>query len=68
MSAVEGNASFNQVYPVISLTGEGRAEVLGAWGRGFEQEGAGGAGVVGGGRMGQFHLCAKTKNLLRGRI
>ena len=41
MTAVEGNASVYQVYPVSRITGEGRAEFLRAWGPGFEQEGAG---------------------------
>ena len=41
---MEGNASVYKVYPVSRITGEGRAEVLRAWGHGFEQEGAGGRG------------------------
>ena len=45
---MEGNASVYQVYPVSRITGEGRAEFLRAWGHGFEQEGAGGRGRVGG--------------------
>ena len=40
---MEGNASVYRVlYPVSRITGEGRAELLRAWGPGFEQEGAGG--------------------------
>ena len=39
---MEENASVYQVYPVSCITGEGGAEFLRAWGRGFEQEGAGG--------------------------
>ena len=45
---MEGNASVYQVCPVIRITGEGRAEILRAWGPGFEQEGAGGGGGTGG--------------------
>ena len=48
LTAVEGNASVYQVYPVSRITGEGRAEFLGAWWPGFEQEGAGGRGGAGG--------------------
>ena len=46
LTAVEGNASpVHQVYPVVSrITGEGRAEILRAWGAGFEQGAAGGWG------------------------
>ena len=55
MTAVEGNASVYQVYPVSRITGVGRAEFLRAWGPGFDQEGAGG-----GGRAGQRTLCAET--------
>ena len=58
------NASVYQVYPVRSYkTGEGRAEFFGAWGPGFEQEGAGGRG-----QAGQLNLCVETINPLRGRI
>ena len=39
MTAVEENASVYQAYPVSRITGEGRAEILRAWGLGFEQEG-----------------------------
>ena len=46
MTAVEGNASVYQVYPVIRVIDDGRAEFLRAWGSGFEQEGARG-GMVG---------------------
>ena len=42
LTAVEGNASVDQVYPVSRITGEGRAEILRAWGHGSEQEGASG--------------------------
>ena len=42
MTSVEGNASVYQVYPVSRITCEGRAELIRAWGPGFEQEGAGG--------------------------
>ena len=38
-----------QVYPVTRITSEGRAEFLRAWGPGFEQEGAAGAGAGAGG-------------------
>ena len=46
MTAVRGNASVYQGYPVsrIPITGEGRAEFSRAWGHAFEQEGAGGGG------------------------
>ena len=44
LTAVEGNTSGNQVYPVSRITGEGRAEIFRAWGPGFDQEGAGGRG------------------------
>ena len=40
-TAVEGNASVYQVYPVSRTTGEGRAEFLRTWRPGFDQEGAG---------------------------
>ena len=43
------------MYPVCRITGEGRAEVLRAFGPGFEQQGAGGLGG-GGGRAGQLHI------------
>ena len=46
---------FYQVYPVSRITGEGRAEFLRTWGRGFDQEGA--AGGAGAGRAGQLNLC-----------
>ena len=39
---MEGNASVYQVHAVRRITGEGRAEVLRAWGPGFEQQGIGG--------------------------
>ena len=42
LTAVEGNASVYQSNPVSRITGEGRAEFLGTWGPGFDQEGAGG--------------------------
>ena len=42
------------VNPVSQITGEGRAGLLGAWGTGFEREGAGGAGGL--------NLCAETIN------
>ena len=48
------------------ITGEGRAEILRAWGPGFEEKGAGGGGR--GKRAGQLHLCAETKNLFREHI
>ena len=41
LTAVEGNASVYQVYPVTRITGEGRAESLRTWGAGFDQEKAG---------------------------
>ena len=48
MTAVEGNASVYQVYPVGRLTGKGRAEVLGPWGPGIviilQGAGSGGKG------------------------
>ena len=44
---MEGNASVYQVNPVGRITGGGRAEFLGTWGPGFEQEGAGGRGGMG---------------------
>ena len=46
---MEGNASVYQVYAVIRITGEGRAEFFRACGHGFEQEGArwGGGGMGG---------------------
>ena len=47
MTAAVGNASVYQVYPVSRITGEGRAEILRAWGHGFEQEGAGGGDGMG---------------------
>ena len=53
LTAVEGNASFCQVYPVCRKTGEGRAEFLRAWGAAFEQERAGGGGKGGGGEATQ---------------
>ena len=56
MAAVEGNASVYQLHPVSRKTGEGRAELLRAWGHGFEQEGAG----EGGGWARQLNLCAET--------
>ena len=40
LTAVEGNSSVYQVYPVNRITVEGRAGILRAWGPGFEQEGA----------------------------
>ena len=43
---MDGNASVYQVYPVSGITGEGRAEILRAWGPGFEQAGAGGGWCV----------------------
>ena len=46
MTAVEGNSSVYEVFPVSRITGEGRVEYLRTWGHGFEQ---GGAGVVWGG-------------------
>ena len=63
LTAVEGNASVYQVYPVSHITGEGRAELSRAWGAGFDQEGAGGRG---GGRAGQLNLCVETVNPSRG--
>ena len=63
---MDGNALVYQVYPVRRITGEGRAEFLGAWGPGFEQEGAGGEG--GEGRAGELNLCAENINPLRGQI
>ena len=63
LTAVEGNASVYQVYPVSRITGEGRADILRAWGAGFEQEGARGGG---GGGAGQLNLCVETINPLRG--
>ena len=47
---MEGNSSVYQVYPGSRINGEGRAEVLRAWGPGFKQEGAGtrGGGGTGG--------------------
>ena len=68
MTAVEGNASVYQVYPVIRVIDDGRAEFLRAWGSGFEQEGAGGVGGGGGGWAGQLNLCAKIVNPLSGQI
>ena len=47
MTAVEGNSSVYQRNPVSRISGEGRAEILWAWGLGFEQEGAG-VGKTGG--------------------
>ena len=47
------------------ITGEGRAELLRAWGPGFEQEGAGGGGT---GRAAQPNLCVETINPSRGYI
>ena len=44
---MEGNASVYQVYPVSRVAGEGKVEVLRAWGNGSEQEGAGGGGKGG---------------------
>ena len=62
LTAVEGNASLHhQVYPVSRITGEGRAEILRAWGHGFDQEGARRGG---GGRAEQLNLFAETMNLL----
>ena len=55
MTAVEGNASVYQVYPVSGRTGEGRAEFLRAWGPEFEQEGAAGGGRDGRGTS----ICAR---------
>ena len=51
MTAVEGKALVYQVYPVSSITGEGRPEVLGAWGNKFEQERE--RGARGGGENGR---------------
>ena len=53
LTALEGNASVYQVYPVSRITREGRAEILRAWGPGFELEGAGGG--KGGGNL----ICAR---------
>ena len=55
MTAVEGNASVYQVYPVSRITGEGRAENLRASGPRFEQEGAAGGGGTGRGNS----ICAQ---------
>ena len=44
LTAVGGNASVYQVYPVSSIPGEGSADFSRAWGPEFEQEGAGGGG------------------------
>ena len=38
---MEGNASVYQVHPVNRIVGEGRAEILRAWGPAFELDGAG---------------------------
>ena len=43
---MEGNASVYQVNPAGRITGEGRAEILRAWGPWFEQQGAGGRGAT----------------------
>ena len=43
---MKGNASVYQVYPISLIIGDGRAEFIGAWGSGFEQEEAGGAGQI----------------------
>ena len=48
---MEENVSVYKVYLTNGTTREGRAEILRAWGPGFEQEGAGG------GRAGQLNLC-----------
>ena len=63
---MEENVSVYKVYLTNGTTREGRAEILRAWGPGFEQEGAGGGG--GGERAGQLNLCAETINPLRGQI
>ena len=62
---MEGNASVYHVYPVNRVTGEGRAEILSAWGAGFEQEGAGDGGGDG---RGQLNMCAETMNPSMGQI
>ena len=53
--------------PVGRITDEGRAEILRAWGPGFEQEG-GREGGRGRGAAGRLNLCAETINPSRGQI
>ena len=48
MTAVEGNASVNQLNPVSRITGEGRVEFLRKCGPGFDQEGVGRGAEAGG--------------------
>ena len=59
LTAVEGNASVYEVYPVSRITGEERAEFLRALGHGFEQEGE---REGGGGWAGQLKTCVETIN------
>ena len=54
------------MYPVSRTTGEGRAELLTAWGAGFEQDGAGRGEGRGGGPAGQVNLCVNNINHFRG--
>ena len=63
LTAVEGNASVYQVNPVSRTTGEGRAEFSRTWGPRFDKKGA---GVGGGGRVGQLNLCVETIHPSRG--
>ena len=56
---MEENTSVYQGNPVSRISGEGRAEILRAWGPGFEQRGSGGGGRK---RAGQLNLCAETIN------
>ena len=45
MTAVQGNASVFQVYPVSRTTSEERAECSKGWGTGFGGRAGGGGGV-----------------------
>ena len=62
LTAVEGKPSVYQVYPVSRITGEGRAEVLRAWGHGFEQEGA----KLGGGGSGATQSVRENNKSFKG--
>ena len=46
---MEGNASVYQVNPVSRMSGEGRAEILRAWGPDFDQKAGASGGRLSGG-------------------